>query len=131
MMHTIEQKEQKVNISLPIGLGVGGGIGFFSGLIGIGGGILLSPVILILGWGSIKQAAAISALFIWVNSAAGILGQMNSGAPISIQAFILVCLSLIGGFFGAYVGSNSLNDRSLKWLLSIVLIMATVKLIFL
>ncbi|MFC5048875.1 TSUP family transporter [Aquimarina hainanensis] len=48
-----------------------------SGLIGIGGGIILSPVILLLHWGKMKEAAAVSALFIWVNSAAGLIGQFS------------------------------------------------------
>ena len=64
------------DIKLWQGLIVGGVIGFFSGLIGIGGGIILTPVILLLHWGKMKEAAAVSALFIWVNSAAGLVGQL-------------------------------------------------------
>ena len=79
------------------GLLIGGTIGFFSGLIGIGGGIILSPIILLMHWGKMKEAAAISALFIWVNSAAGLFGQIVSGVKIDEQAFVLViaCIKLI------------------------------------
>ena len=61
------------DIKLWQGIVVGGIIGFFSGLIGIGGGIILSPIILLFHWGKMKEAAAVSALFIWVNSAGGLI----------------------------------------------------------
>ncbi len=110
------------------GLGVGGSIGFFSGLIGIGGGIILSPIILIMKWGRIKEAAAVSALFIWVNSAAGMGGQLISGVKIDSQAFILVGIAVIGGFLGSYVGSKKFNNKRLRYMLAFVLAMACVKL---
>ncbi len=69
------------------GLLVGGIIGFFSGLIGIGGGIILTPIILLLHWGKMKEAAAVSALFIWVNSASGLIGQLSTGINLSIGVF--------------------------------------------
>ena len=77
------------------GLLVGGIIGFFSGLIGIGGGIILTPLILLLHWGNMKEAAAVSALFIWVNSAAGLLGQLSSGVKLETETFLLVAFALI------------------------------------
>ncbi|MBT8255168.1 MAG: sulfite exporter TauE/SafE family protein [Bacteroidia bacterium] len=112
------------------GLVVGGVIGFFSGLIGIGGGIILTPVILLLHWGNMKEAAAVSALFIWVNSASGLAGQLSSGATISSQAFIMVAAALAGGFFGSYFGSKKFNNKALRYLLAVVLSIACVKLIW-
>lgn len=116
------------DINIWQGLVVGGSIGFFSGLIGIGGGIILSPVILLLHWGKIKEAAAVSALFIWVNSAAGLAGQLSSGVELQWQSFILVGIALIGGFFGSYYGSKKFNNKHLRYLLAVVLIMASIKL---
>lgn len=110
------------------GLLVGGIIGFLSGLIGIGGGIILTPVILLLHWGKMKEAAAVSALFIWVNSASGLIGQLSTGILISIESLVLVVIALIGGFFGAYVGSKKLNNRRLRYILAVVLVIAGVKL---
>lgn len=118
------------DVKLWQGLIVGGLIGFFSGLIGIGGGIILTPIILLLHWGKMKEAAAVSALFIWVNSAAGLIGQVSSGVEISSQSFILVGVALIGGFFGSYYGSKRFNNASLRYLLAFVLIIASVKLMF-
>jgi uncharacterized membrane protein YfcA len=110
------------------GLTVGGSIGFFSGLIGIGGGIILSPVILIMKWGRMKEAAAVSALFIWVNSAAGMGGQLYKGVTIDPQAFILVGIAVIGGFLGGYFGSKKFNNKGLRYMLAVVLISACIKL---
>ncbi len=110
------------------GLLVGGIIGFFSGLIGIGGGIILSPVILLLHWGKMKEAAAVSALFIWVNSAAGLAGQFSNGAELPTMSLVLVGIAVIGGFFGSYVGSKKLNNRHLRHVLAVVLMVASFKL---
>ncbi|MEZ4795680.1 MAG: sulfite exporter TauE/SafE family protein [Flavobacteriaceae bacterium] len=112
------------------GILVGAVIGFFSGLIGIGGGIILTPLILVLHWGNMKEAAAVSALFIWVNSASGLIGQMTSGISITYDSFVLVGIALIGGFFGSYFGSKSFNNTKLRYILAMVLIIASVKLIF-
>ena len=124
-----ETNEIKV-VKIWKGLAVGGVIGFFSGLIGIGGGIILSPVILLMKWGRMKEVAAVSALFIWVNSAAGMGGQLSSGATIEPQAFILVGIAVVGGFLGGYLGSKKFNNKGLKHTLAIVLAVASIKLFF-
>ena len=118
------------DVKLWQGLIVGGVIGFFSGLIGIGGGIILTPIILLLHWGRMKEAAAVSALFIWVNSASGLSGQFTSGNTISSQSFVLVTVALIGGFFGSYYGSKKFGNKFLRYILALVLIIASVKLLF-
>jgi len=125
-----KESDQIKNIKIWQGLIIGGLIGFFSGLIGIGGGIILTPVILLLHWGKMKEAAAVSALFIWVNSGAGLMGQLTSGAVLSTQSFLLVALALLGGWFGSYYGSKKFNNNSLRYLLAFVLIIASVKLFF-
>lgn len=131
MLNVLGKENNHVkDVKLWQGLIVGGLIGFFSGLIGIGGGIILTPIILLLHWGKMKEAAAVSALFIWVNSAAGLIGQVSSGVGISSQSFILVGVALIGGFFGSYYGSKRFNNTSLRYLLAFVLIIASVKLMF-
>ena len=112
------------------GILVGGAIGFFSGLIGIGGGIILSPVILLLHWGKMKEAAAVSALFIWVNSASGMAGQLAKGVTISSESWLFVVLAVIGGYAGGYIGSKKMNNSALRYLLAFVLILAAIKLFF-
>ncbi|MGZ0017305.1 sulfite exporter TauE/SafE family protein [Yeosuana sp. AK3] len=112
------------------GLVVGGIIGFFSGLIGIGGGIILTPVILLLHWGKMKEAAAVSALFIWVNSASGLIGQFSTGIHLSNESFILVGVAMVGGILGGYFGSKKFNNQKLRYILALVLAMASLKLFF-
>lgn len=109
---------------------VGALIGFFSGLIGIGGGIILSPIILLLGWGNVKETAAVSALFIWINSLAGLLGMVRMGFEFSMDILPYVITVVIGGMVGAYLGSFRWNLTVLKYCLSFVLILASIKLIF-
>lgn len=125
-----KESDQIKELKIWQGLSVGGSIGFFSGLIGIGGGIILSPIILLMKWGRIKEAAAVSALFIWVNSAAGMGGQLSSGVKIDPQAFILVGIAIIGGVFGSYLGSKKFNNKGLRYMLAFVLAIACVKLFF-
>lgn len=125
-----KQSDKEREIQWIPGLLIGASIGFFSGLIGIGGGIVLSPVILILGWGNVKEAAAVSALFIWVNSAAGMGGQLITGVEVAPMAWWFVLIAVIGGFLGGYVGSKRLDFKMLRYLLAFVLILASVKLIF-
>ena len=112
------------------GVFVGGIIGFFSGLIGIGGGIILSPVILLMKWGKMKEAAAVSALFIWVNSASGMVGQLTKGIDLHPKSWLFVLLAVIGAYLGGLFGSSKLNNTSLRYLLAFVLILASIKLVF-
>ena len=125
-----KESTQIRKINWASGILIGGTIGFFSGLIGIGGGIILSPVILLMRWGRMKEAAAVSALFIWVNSAAGMVGQLSSGVQFSADIWLLVGLASVGGFFGSLLGSTKLKNKGLRYLLAFVLILASVKLLF-
>lgn len=124
-----KESEKSKEIIIWKGLIVGALIGFFSGLIGIGGGIILTPIILLLHWGNMKEAAAVSALFIWVNSIAGIFGQISSGVEIKSESFILAAIAFTGGFLGSYYGSKKYNNKVLTKLLAVVLITASIKLI--
>ncbi|MEZ4874179.1 MAG: sulfite exporter TauE/SafE family protein [Flavobacteriaceae bacterium] len=109
---------------------VGMVIGFFSGLIGIGGGIILTPVILLFHWGKMKEAAAVSALFILVNSISGLAGQITKGITFSHEMFLLLCLVVVGGFLGSYFGSERFNNSVLRYVLAVVLMLASIKLVF-
>jgi len=116
------------DIKLWQGIIIGGIIGFFSGLIGIGGGIILTPIILLLHWGKMKEAAAVSALFIWVNSASGLIGQLSSGVTLKTESFVLVGIALIGGIWGGYYGSKKIDNQWLRYILAFVLTIASAKL---
>ncbi len=121
-----EHKEANIILSLFIGAA----IGFLSGLIGIGGGIILSPVLLLLKWTDMKQTAAISALFIFVNSIAGLAGQLTKGIQFSPDMYWYVAIAFVGGICGAYFGSLRFKQTLLKYMLAIVLAVAAYKLLF-
>ena len=109
---------------------IGAGIGFLSGLIGIGGGIILSPILLILKWTDQKQTAAISALFIFVNSFAGLAGQMTKGIQFNENMIWYVAIAFAGGLLGAYFGALRFKQTILKNVLAMVLLLAVYKLLF-
>ncbi len=123
-----KEKNEIKDLNLYIALVIGAVIGFLSGLIGIGGGIILSPVILILGWGTIKETAAVSALFIFVNSISGIIGFLSKGGILPESSLPLIIIVFAGGFVGAYYGSKKFNSLVLKNLLAFVLAIAIYKL---
>lgn len=136
---------------------MGAVIGYVSGLLGIGGGILLSPVLLMIRWTQQKQTAAISAAFIFVNSAAGLLGFVQQHTPWIIDsqktggvadaemagrcAFgdpwfavvailsVLILPVLLGGLFGSWYGAKKFNQTVMKYILCVVLLIAAIKLL--
>ena len=108
---------------------IGGVIGLLSGMIGIGGGIILSPVLLLLKWSDQKQAAAISALFIFVNSLSGLAGQLSKGIQFNKYMLIYVLLALTGGIAGSWFGARKFKQDLLKKILAFVLLIAIVKLL--
>ncbi|WP_345168026.1 sulfite exporter TauE/SafE family protein [Algibacter aquimarinus] len=131
MLNVFGKESDKIkDIKLWQGLIVGAIIGFFSGLIGIGGGIILTPLILLFHWGKMKEAAAVSALFIWVNSASALIGQFSIGITLEKESFLLVAIALIGGVLGGYYGSKKINNQKLRYILAFVLIIACAKLMF-
>lgn len=108
---------------------IGTVIGLLSGLLGIGGGIILSPVILLLGWSTIKETAAVSALFIFVNSIAGFFGFLTQGGNLPIDLLPIIGVVFVGGIFGGYLGSKKFDFQVLRYVLSLVLLIASIKLI--
>ena len=121
-----ETRKSNVYLSLLIG----GVIGFLSGLIGIGGGIILSPILLLMKWTNQKQTAAISALFIFVNSLSGLAGQLTKGIQFTTNMYAYVVVAFAGGLCGAYFGALRFKQSWLKNILAVVLMFASYKLLF-
>ena len=116
--------------SLPVALGVGAGLGFISGLAGVGGGIFLTPLLIILGWARTKTASAVSAVFILVNSIAGLAGTVASTGTPPPVAIPLGLAVIAGGAAGSYLGSHRFSVTLIKRLLACVLTIAALKLLF-
>lgn len=114
-----------------VGLFTGGLIGLISGMIGIGGGIILSPLMLLMRWATLKETAAVSALFIFVNSLSGLYGQyQKSGIYLTENLQYALIVTIIGGITGSYFGSKKINIPMLRYILAIGLIIASFKLMF-
>ncbi len=130
MIMPLNGKNEASEIKLPkypATLATGAGIGFLSGIVGIGGGIFLSPVMILMKWAGTKETAAISAFFIFVNSIAGICGRYFRGGIEVGTLFPFVIAALLGGSLGSYMGSHKLSSLMLRRVLSVVLLIAAVK----
>lgn len=117
----------------PLGLAmaVGALLGFLSGLTGVGGGIFLSPLLLLTGWAGTKQTSAVAAPFILVNSIAGLAGGFTvQAASLPAQIWVLAVAVLIGGWLGAEYGSRRFTNPFIRRLLAVVLAVAGAKMLF-
>ena len=113
--------------ALPAAAAVGGAIGLLSGVVGVGGGIFLSPLMILMGWADAKTTAGVSAAFIWVNSAAGLLGHLHGGASSALPLWPLAVSAAAGGLIGSSVGARRLTPLSLRRVLGAVLLVAAYK----
>ncbi len=126
------RKKEMARMPVWAGIGMGLLIGFFSGLIGIGGGIILSPLLIIFAWADMKTTAGISAAFIFVNSAAALAGLFHSGQlQLDHELPVWIGLVLAGGLAGSLLGSRVLSEKSVRRALALVLALASFKLLFL
>ena len=108
---------------------LGGAIGWLSGVVGVGGGIFLSPLLLLAGWAGPQQTAAASACFILVNSVAGLAGRLTSRSLAIGDVWPLWLAACIGGIVGARLGANQFSGQTLKRLLAVILLIVAAKLL--
>jgi uncharacterized protein len=111
-------------------IAIGIGIGLLSGIVGVGGGIFLSPLMILFRWASARKTAAASALFILVNSAAGMGGRLAQGKLVITETLPwLLAAALVGGLIGSSIGAHRFSTRTLRLVLAAVLILAPIKLV--
>lgn len=110
-------------LAAPIGIA----IGYLSGIVGVGGGIFLSPVLILSRWAKTKATLGIAALFIFVNSAAGLLGNLYDLQSPPVNAIYLAPAAFVGGLVGSWLGAQKLNTTILRILLAGVLLTASFK----
>jgi uncharacterized membrane protein YfcA len=125
--------EPSTTVPLPAALIWGAAIGLVSGLVGIGGGILLSPVLLLFGWATARQMAGITAAFILINSVAALVGFVarHQGIPVEPGAVLAFAAAVfVGGLIGTGIGTRRLGHVGLRRVLAAILLFAGVKMMF-
>lgn len=133
-------KNIKINLNLSIkekiilSLVAGSLLGLIAGIVGIGGGIYLVPLIIILGLGTEKEAAACGAIFIWLNSFSGLLSRLQYNSIDLMNYIPLIIAVFIGGMLGSYIGAFKLSAKAMDKILGGVILIAifflTKKLLF-
>lgn len=124
-----EKKPTSRRLAVVWPLLAGGAIGFLSGLVGVGGGIFLGPLLLLAGWATTRTTMSITAAFVLVNSAAGLMGYVTTAAafPPALGWWLLVAAA--GGWLGAEVGSRRLDPLMLNRLLALVLVVGGLRML--
>lgn len=107
-----------------ISLIAGSVLGLVAGIVGIGGGIYLVPLIIILGLGTEKEAAACGAIFIWLNSFSGLLSRLQYNFIDLTEHIPLIIAVLAGGFLGSFMGSFKFSPKLMDKILGVVIIVA-------
>ena len=131
LISTSNTADQIKKIPLLPALAIGGVIGLVSGLIGVGGGIFLSPILILCYWATPRQTAAVSAAFILFSSIAGLagLGLQSGGFHLDVRQVALYAVAAVaGGFVGSSLGASRFDPLALRRVLAVVLIVAAVKL---
>jgi uncharacterized membrane protein YfcA len=113
----------------PIAMGTGGFLGLLAGLTGTGGGVFLTPALIVLKWAKTKSASATSVVFILLNSIAGLGGNFSATKSFPVFALAFAGVAVAGGTLGSYLGSRRLDVTIVKRLLAVVLVIAGVKLV--
>jgi uncharacterized membrane protein YfcA len=109
------------------GLGIGAFIGLISGLIGVGGGVFLSPIIISANWTTVKKASGVAAMFILFNSLAGISGHLIALNKIDHNIIFWIVAVALGGLLGSYLGTVKLTNKIIITCLFLVLLVAGLK----
>jgi uncharacterized protein len=108
---------------------LGGAIGFLSGMVGIGGGIFLSPLLNLMKWDTAKRIAATASVFIFVNSVAGIAGQLSAfGGAFNYTRILLLCLAVFaGGQIGSRMGAIKFDPSVIRRLTAVLVLCAGIE----
>lgn len=108
---------------------LGAAIGLLSGLTGVGGGIFLSPLLVLTGWATVRQSAAPTAAFVLINSISGLLGLLSRQPTLPDALPYWVAAVIVGGLIGATYGSRRLGNNAMRQALAVVLVIAGAKMI--
>ena len=121
------QKSDPRMPALPVSMVCGGLLGLLAGLTGTGGGIFLSPLLILAGWAEPRTTAAVSIVFVLLNSLAGLGGVIVESPGLPGQLYIFIIAACLGGLVGSHLGSRRLPGNGIRYLLAIVLVVASTK----
>lgn len=129
MIKTYIRPRQATPHPMPVayGLIIGSLVGFISGLIGVGGGIFLSPILIMTNWTTVKNASGVAALFILFNSLAGLAGHLTALPKLDPNIAYWIVAVVIGGLGGSYLGTIKFNPKIIVTCLFFVLLTAGLK----
>ena len=121
----IQNRRNAINSSYGVNLAIGGGVGFLSGLVSIGGGIFLSPILHLLKWDEVKKISAIASLFILLNSLSGLAGQLTRNPHIDWNfTWPLLLAVFVGGQIGSRLGVRTFNPKTIKRITAVLIFLA-------
>jgi uncharacterized membrane protein YfcA len=118
-------EDRRVAPGIPVAIGAA--LGFVSGVVGVGGGIFLSPLMALTRWSTMKRIAATSAAFIVVNSVAGLVGRLRSGVGDLTDLVPLGLTVAVGGSIGSWIGARRMTPPALRFALGVVMLVAAGK----
>jgi uncharacterized membrane protein YfcA len=130
LVQSLQTDKAHREVNKPLAIFMGACVGLLSGVTGTGGGIFLSPLIIWLGWVSVKAASGTVAAFIFVNSTAGLLGNIQSTSSLPSELPVFVVAVLLGALIGTRFGITRLSSIGVKRALGCVLLIAGVKFLF-
>jgi uncharacterized membrane protein YfcA len=110
--------------------GVGAGAGFISGLTGVGGGVFLTPLLIVSGCASPKRAAALSPPFILCNSVVGLIGVLLVGRTLVPGTLLYTLGAFAGAVAGTTIGLRWMSERATRYVLAAILLFAGIRLLF-
>ncbi len=125
-----QRDEQPRPVPLAPGLAIGAAIGFMSGLIGVGGGIFLSPIIILMNWTTVKNTSGVAALFILCNSIMGLAGHFSRIQTVDVHIAWWAVAVVLGGLVGSHLGASRFPNSIILTVLALVLLSAGIKFVF-
>lgn len=130
MRAAVQPKQDAPVRSLPVAVAAGMGVpvGLLSGIVGVGGGIFLSPILLVGRWAAVRHVSGIASLFIFINSAAGLAGRFTAGVSLHPALPLWLAVVALGGLLGAYLGARRFGARLILAVLAAVLLTGGLKL---
>lgn len=127
---TKQNMDEIKEIKLLPGLTIGAMIGFISGLIGVGGGVFLSPIMILMNWTTVKKASGVAALFILCNSVMGLLGHLSRLQKLDSHILYWAVAVILGGMIGSHLGTVKFSNKAILTILALVLLSAGYKFVF-